>query len=203
MAKDSALVIEGLEALQAGLNKLELFAEKTVLKDALKEGAKVVADEAKTLAPVKSGQLQRAIRVRAGRSRRGVMSVLASVGKKWFSGETFYGAFQEFGWHSGKRSNSFAAQHKRIVRQLRTESRRARDGKGAGLAAAGTEFRKRQEAFFRDEAARRIYANKGGDRAFHNGEHFMQTAFEEKAQEAMSVITQAIRNGIERELGSK
>jgi HK97 gp10 family phage protein len=101
------LEVTGLDELQAQLNKLEAYAYKSVLKDACKKAAAVVADEARSLAPEKTGRLKRAIKVRMGRTgNKSSVSALATVGKKWFAGDEFYGAFQEFGWKAGPRKGN-------------------------------------------------------------------------------------------------
>lgn len=96
----------GMDELTNQMAKLEAYAQKDVIQKACKKSAKIVADEAKELAPEKSGQIKRAIRVRLGRIKRGGFSALAAMGRKWFTGEEFYGGFQEFGWKTGKRGSS-------------------------------------------------------------------------------------------------
>lgn len=93
--------LEGARELQAKLQELDKKVAKKVTRQALREGAKIVAAEAKTLAPVRSGNTRKAIKVRAGRSKKDYISVLVSVGSKWFTGKEFYAAFVEFGHFLG------------------------------------------------------------------------------------------------------
>jgi HK97 gp10 family phage protein len=191
------LEIQGLEELEKGLSKLEAYVYKDVIKKALTAAAELIAEGARRLVPVKTGALRNAIRVRAGRSSNGSFSVLAAVGKRWFVGDQFYGAFQEFGWKSGSRQSDQAAVSKRIARQLQRESRAARDGKGSGLAPKGSAFRARQEAYFQREGQRR--AAKSVRRQIP-GEHFMEYAFNERKSQAMNLILNGIKEGLDREL---
>lgn len=141
----SGLTVEGFKSLEEGLARLTAWQEKSVLKDATKQAAQLIVDEALTLVPVRSGKLKRAIKVRAGKSGPGGVAFLAAYGKKNFLGDEFYGAFQEFGWKTGKRGSKNRKQIK--------------------------------------------------------GEHFLEYAFEEKKQEALSIMLAAMRDGIEKELG--
>src|SRR5262245_61194731 len=95
----------GFDAIEAELAKLDAYTQRDTLKAAAKAGAEVVAAGARRNAPRKSGKLVRAIRVRPGRSKNGSFSMLASVGKKFFTGDEFYGGFQEFGHKTGKRGS--------------------------------------------------------------------------------------------------
>lgn len=90
--------ISGLEPLLKKLKTLEPKIAKKVLRQSLRAGAKIIQTAAKAKAPVKSGQLRKAIKVRAQkRTRRGTIGVNVSVGEKDFAGEVFYGSFIEFG----------------------------------------------------------------------------------------------------------
>lgn len=192
------LSIDGMDELTAALSRLEAFAEKDVIKKACRAGAKVVADAAKELAPEKTGRLKNAIRVRMGRVKRGSVSALAAVGKRWFAGDEFYGAFQEFGWKSGRRSRSAEAIARRITRGLRQQARGFRKT-GAGLARKGTEKRDQQERYFAEEGRRRAAAMGSDGRKQIPGEHFMEHAFEEKGQQALNAMTETLRAGLEQE----
>lgn len=99
------IVTEGLEELGKKLAALDAWVESDVLKQGCKNGAQLIADAAKALAPRKTGKLAAAIKVRAGRKSNNSVAYLASVGKGWNTGTTFYGAFQEFGWKSGPRTS--------------------------------------------------------------------------------------------------
>lgn len=99
--------VKGLDEIQSRLSGLSAYAERDVVKNALKKAANVVATAARELVPEKTGALKRAIRVRMGRAKaKGSISVIAAVGRQWFVGDQFYGAFQEFGWRAGKRKGA-------------------------------------------------------------------------------------------------
>lgn len=194
--------VTGMEQVLAGLSRLEAWAQGDALKTGLTAAAEVVAEEARRLVPVKTGRLRGAIRIRPGRKGPGSVSMLASVGKRWFVGNEFYGAFQEFGWKSGKRGqDTLGPQIRRRFRELMSQSRAARVlGAGRGLAAKGTPFRKRQEEFFWRQANRDLAGAKRRPRRQIPGEHYMEYAFEEKKQNAMGVIVTYAMSGIENEL---
>lgn len=60
------------------------------------------------------GALRRSILVRVFKPRtaaeRGVLTMGVQTRAGWFRGETFYGAFQEFGWKTGSRARLFKAK---------------------------------------------------------------------------------------------
>jgi HK97 gp10 family phage protein len=91
--------IQGLEAILKRLRTLEPRVAKKVLRQALRKGAKRVQARVKQLAPSgPTGQVRRAIKVRAGkRTRKGSVRVNVQIGKGDFQGVTFYGAFTEYG----------------------------------------------------------------------------------------------------------
>lgn len=96
--------------LTKGLLSLPMKVRKKVMRPALKAGAKVVLPTALANAPVgKTRRLISSIRIKpaakASVLRKGIvaMSIETGKGAPGFTGEGFYGAFQEFGWRSGKR----------------------------------------------------------------------------------------------------
>jgi HK97 gp10 family phage protein len=112
--------LSGVEAILKRLRTLEPKVAKKVLRQALRKGAKRVQARVKQLAPSgPSGQVRRAIKVRAGkRSRKGTIRVNVQIGKGDFQGTTFYGAFTEYGTkrsgtgHKGqRRMNGQKGQH--------------------------------------------------------------------------------------------
>lgn len=108
---------------------------KKLLRKATRDVAKFMRRPIKANLQRKSGTSQRATRVRAlKRSRRRVGSQVAND-EKWYQGEDYYFAFQEFGWNIGKRSASEARQQRvtrRAGRQtgdvLKSGSRRFKEG---------------------------------------------------------------------------
>lgn len=95
--------IEGAKELDKALSELEKKVARKLTRQSLRAGAKPIHKEAQSLAPARSGKMRKAIKIKAGRSRRGTMSVLVQIGAKNFTGKEFYGAFQNFGWRQGSR----------------------------------------------------------------------------------------------------
>lgn len=86
------------------LRSLPKGAARRVISPALREGAKIVAAQAKREVPKRTGALQRSIRVRAGAySRRGKVQMLAMTGDGFFKGDTYYGGFVHLGHKIGPR----------------------------------------------------------------------------------------------------
>ena len=179
----------GGKELDNALQELERKLARKIGVQALRAGAKIILAKARANAPVKSGALKAAIKIRAGRSRKGERRVRVIVGDKWFTGDEFYAAFVEFGHKSGKRSGGVTALAKRIARSLRGQSRAAR-ATGGGLAAKGTAFRERQEKFFRAEGYRQSI---GQERKQIAGKHFIERAFESEKEKAVKAIVDSLK----------
>ena len=86
------LHVSGLVELDKLLKELPAKVERNILRGAMRAGAKVFADRAKELVPVKSGQLRDSIKV-STRSKRGRVSATVSAGGK----KAFYAHMVEFG----------------------------------------------------------------------------------------------------------
>ena len=85
---------------------------KSEFKSATQTGAKKSLDPvrktAQAIAPKKTGRLKRAIRVRVLKRSRVRVGARVTVGThdNMFKGRTFYAAFQEYGWKTGKRASN-------------------------------------------------------------------------------------------------
>lgn len=84
--------IKGGKELQAFLDQLPAKVEQNILRSALRQGAKVIAEEAKANAPVKDGDLRRSIKVSV-RVQRGVVTAKVKAGDE----KAWYAHFVEFG----------------------------------------------------------------------------------------------------------
>lgn len=107
MANNLTIDLRGEKGLLKALAELKTTGQKSAVKKAMRKAAKPIQKAAQQLAPKRTGQLRRSIKVRAMRRSRvrfGVR-VVTSPGKNLFTGKTFYGAFQEFGWKTGKRGS--------------------------------------------------------------------------------------------------
>ncbi len=95
--------VQGSQAIQDGLKELGKTVSRKVIVKGLRDGAKINRTQAVALAPVRSGAMKRALKVRAGKRRSGVISILVSCGKKLFVGPLFYAGFVVFGHRAGGR----------------------------------------------------------------------------------------------------
>lgn len=73
--------VKGLAELQKFLDTLPAKIEQNIMRSALRAGANVVKDEAKSNVPVKSGLLRDGLKV-STRSRRGVVTASVKAGGK-------------------------------------------------------------------------------------------------------------------------
>ncbi|QDV26746.1 HK97 gp10 family phage protein [Aureliella helgolandensis] len=104
----AAYVVTGSKTLNAKLASLKTTEAKKLIRKASRTALKPVQEEAKRLAPVKSGRLRRSIKVRAlKRSRSRVGSRVTTNGNdNLFKGRIYYGGFAEYGWKAGRRATN-------------------------------------------------------------------------------------------------
>ena len=101
------LSARGDKAILKKLKGLLPKVRRKVISKAAKTAMRPVLSAAKSNAPTKSGRLRKSLRLRAlKRNRKGKIGVTVSTSAKWFAGDEYYGAFQEFGWKAGKRTNA-------------------------------------------------------------------------------------------------
>ena len=92
--------IHGFEELDAKLKRLSRGTAGKIMRRSLRAGAKIIAAEARARAPRQTGRLAKSIKVRAASTRkRGEVAIVVRTGQSdnLFVGDTYYGAFQEFG----------------------------------------------------------------------------------------------------------
>jgi HK97 gp10 family phage protein len=132
--------VRGDRELKRKLNQLANKEVKKIVRQAMRAGAKVILPRARANAPVgATGNLRRAIKVRAAKRSRKYIGINVTLGKGFFQGDEFYGAFQEFGWKTGKRKSS----NRREVPGKHFFERAAREtGKAAGDAVIATIWQK-------------------------------------------------------------
>jgi HK97 gp10 family phage protein len=99
------LEIKGLDELRKRMEATEPAVRKKLMRKALRAGAKVIANQCKADAPVKSGLLRSKIKVRSGKRKRDTIRMLVAIGKKDFQGQTFYGGMVDRGHKTGKRGS--------------------------------------------------------------------------------------------------
>lgn len=96
--------VSGAQDLAKLLRALPAKVAKKILRKALREGAKLIQQEAVARAPVRTGTLRKNIKVRAAtRLKRGNIGVQVLAGKGDYLGDVFYASFIEFGHRRGKR----------------------------------------------------------------------------------------------------
>lgn len=115
-AENLTLTVSAPRALwvEQRLRAIDKKVRTKVISKATRAGAKVIQRRAQSNAPVRSGKARKAIKVRAAkyvggkgnrrRKKRGEVAFDVRLGAGNFTGETFYGAFQEFGWKTGRRN---------------------------------------------------------------------------------------------------
>jgi HK97 gp10 family phage protein len=98
-----------LAAVRRMLALLPKRIRNKVLRQELRKAAKALVAPSKAATPVRTGKLRKSVKVRAAKVKRGV-GVNVGYSDKNFVGDTFYGAFLEFGWKIGKRQSSAATR---------------------------------------------------------------------------------------------
>lgn len=122
MAND--VEIEGLKELNANLKRLADYVgdkhAESVVKNALRKGARLVRDEAKGLVPVDEGNVRDAIAVRTERKGAARDEVAAYVVvKKYANGvPTYYARFLEFGTEKMSAKPFMRPAFEKVKRQL-------------------------------------------------------------------------------------
>ena len=122
------MTVTGDQELIRKLERCSRTDAKRAIRRGTRAAAKIVMPRARQLAPILGGKLgrdvrgrykqvgrvdkrrtrgllRRAIRVRATKRSRRYIGAVVTLGEGFFKGETFYGAFQELGWKTGKRGS--------------------------------------------------------------------------------------------------
>jgi len=102
------VVMTGSEELNRKLAALTNQQAREAIRKAARPALKPCLQTARRVAPKRSGKLRRSIKIRAiARSRTRIGArVTASASDTLYSGKTFYGGFQEWGWRAGKRTTN-------------------------------------------------------------------------------------------------
>jgi HK97 gp10 family phage protein len=121
--------MSGLDVLDKAVKKLSDKVQKQVLNKAARAGARVVQKRAKSLAPVKSGALRRAIRVVTLKMPKGQAKAAVTIKSgKGEKREAFYAHFVEFG----------TRKHAIGRGSVKTQTRTGRPGQQRGAIHPGT-----------------------------------------------------------------
>jgi len=123
MASAVTLTVRGDKAVMKRLKSLHRTVAKKVITKAARTAMKPVMKAARDNAPKKTGAMRKAIKLYSlKKNRRGEIGIMVALGdkKKWYTGDQFYGAFQEFGWKVGRRLTR---------RSIRPDTRKQVEGK--------------------------------------------------------------------------
>lgn len=93
-------------SIVTALDKADKKLRNKLLRTGMRDAMKIVLAQAKRDAPVESGKLAKSLAVRATKRSRGTIGIMVTTREGLFSGETFYGGFQEYGFHLGKRTSN-------------------------------------------------------------------------------------------------
>lgn len=87
-------MITGIEYIDRKLKEMEPKLSKKILRQALRKALKPAQAKAREIVPKRTGTLRKSIKVRAGRSRKGItMTVATSSSDNLYVGKSFYGGF--------------------------------------------------------------------------------------------------------------
>lgn len=95
-AKGGTFAVLGLKNVRDSLNRLSKELRTTIILESLSIAGRPMLDRVRSLTPVRSGDLRRAIRVVIG-SKNGRVYYRVVINKRNFVGDQFYAAIQEFG----------------------------------------------------------------------------------------------------------
>ena len=120
------------------INRMLLTLPKSIrnkiLRQELRKFGKELVSPSKAATPVRSGKLRKSVKVRAQKRTRSSVGVVVGYSEKPFTGDTFYGAFLEWGWRIGKRPSRAA---KSVDNRKQVPGRRmlgnVAEAKGPGL----------------------------------------------------------------------
>lgn len=92
------IIVTGDKELDRAIAQFEINVQKKAIRKATRESTKIIKDDAKQLAPIDTGALTAAIKVRAiRRTRQNKIGHRVTVNENLFKGDEFYGGFQELG----------------------------------------------------------------------------------------------------------
>lgn len=169
MAKSPRFIFTGDKEIDAKLKEFATRAQRRIVRKAAEAGLQPVLAAAKQLIPVATGKLRNNLsigQIKRSRKRIGFRLSL-SGGEQDFKGETFYGAFQEYGWRVGKRSASQLRAQSLISKRKKSRGRRAADIRRGRKKVAGLL-----------EAALKLVRGDSDKRRKIPGKEFMKTAMQ-------------------------
>lgn len=140
-----------LHKLVDQLSLLERSIAAPVLKEALRRAAAPVLQAAKDLAPKDTLLLMNSLKIKHAKAPRGGVSVRVTTEAGDYKGETYYGAFVEYGYRRGARSKKkggpgygkdAASRDKRPIVPAQPYMRPAADEQGGNALRIATDYLK-------------------------------------------------------------
>jgi HK97 gp10 family phage protein len=89
--------ITGIKEIDRALQELEKNVAKKVIRQAMRKAMKPVKQQVEANAPRVTGKLAGNVKIKAIKKSRTKIGIRVQIGAKEFTGETFYGAFLEYG----------------------------------------------------------------------------------------------------------
>jgi HK97 gp10 family phage protein len=91
-------IVTGIKEIDRTLRRLEPKIAKKLIRQSMRAALKPVRAAVIASAPVgETGQLRKAVKLKAGPRRKGVIELDVQIGAGSFKGETYYGAMVELG----------------------------------------------------------------------------------------------------------
>jgi hypothetical protein len=119
---------EQVKKILADLNEISAKRGRDIVRKSTRTAAKeILLPQAKSNVPVRSGQLKRAIKVRAIQRSKNAVGVRVSASEKDFTGDQFYASFIELGWRSGKRSSEILQIQRGLRERIKSSQKRAEE----------------------------------------------------------------------------
>lgn len=194
MSASVDLTSTGHQEVQAALARLSGPQAKQVIRQSSREALRPLLTTIKANCPVRSGKMRQSIKIRSLKRSRKFVGATITVGdkEKAYVGKQFYASFIVFGWKTGSRRRTREAEARRIARDLRRQSRAA-----GGLGKRGTQWRDRQEAYFKNEGARQASKMKVPVRRQIEPNRFMQEAVDKHEESVRKEYYKQIGQRIE------
>lgn len=113
----ATLAVLGMDLLLKKLNALPRLVKAELMDNALMAAANVIKDAAQSKVPVDTGRLRASIDVIRERAKRAEHRVTVKCweGGGHYAGWQFYGAFWEYGFRRGKRTDKFLLVKREVV----------------------------------------------------------------------------------------
>ena len=99
--------MDGVPWCKEAFANLAADLQKKILRKAVREAAAPIFAAAVCNCPVDQGDLLRSLRLKYSTTKKKGYVAAVVTGKSWFTGDTFYGGFVEFGFHHYGFGNRF------------------------------------------------------------------------------------------------